>query len=60
MANTCEKALGLYLLVLNQCNLVILWGIIITYRSAAMCYIFQVSALSAFDGSVLDYHGYNG
>jgi len=41
----------------------VLWWVIISYRIAVVLYrrwIIQVSALSAFDGSVLDYHGGNG
>ena len=45
---------------------IFLWSIVVTHNNfadpTALCWgqIIQVSALSAFDGSVLDYHGVNG
>ncbi len=61
-ANTCIKPRlleGVYLLDWNQCgatrNMVIHNNFRIVYRC-----IIQVSALSALDGRVLAYHGFNG
>ena len=62
-ANTCIKPRlleGVYLLVGNQCgatrNLVIHNNFRIDFGRC----IIQVSALSALDGRVLAYHGFNG
>ena len=66
-ANTCTKswllAERMYLLDINQWRLAVYWWITITWRIAVALsrrWIIQVSALSAFDGRVLAYHGVNG
>ena len=64
-ANTCIKPRltcsgGVYLLDGNQCGATRKMVIHNNFRIEATRCIIQVSALSALDGRVLAYHGFNG
>ena len=59
-ANTCIKAFGLYLLDWSQCGATRIQVIHNNFRIDFYRCIIQVSALSALDGRVLAYHGFNG
>ena len=64
-ANTCEKSRlleGMYLLDIQTNRFGVLRWLIITLRIVCFWrrWFIQISALSAFDGRVLAYHGVNG